>query len=390
MGPGDNNLHDFVTGQRERVTTDARLPFVSTGLASDLQREMHVEEAIEFAKHASAIQLERIQALTDGAVLAAEQVQDKRIEVLERGPEVSGTSLLMEFAITLILESPLAAKALQKLTTVVLRPIIKRRIAIAELRIRSSTLQLRKVSRTLSAPAALEAARQADLDVRRIAEELRQLHQSFDQMGTGSWRDYLIGAIKGGRAASAASGNEQPNSDPSDTPGVRVLSLAQSYASNQRMVASVDLASLEFWLRAGLVSADDLQAIFHWDALNVSLDRIRDESKRYYEALIWSLLLWQQAKVYREGLTKRSLTAPEQVFGNLADHTPSHLLHYWLYRFVDPSSGKQFADAAALRAGDKEYDRSVAALAQYMQKLARQADQSKIIISTTGILSGHP
>jgi hypothetical protein len=387
-------FRDFVSGPRERATVEHSHPFLERPADAERWSNPEIEETVAFMAHSSAVQLERIQAHLDGAVLAAEQVQDKRLEVLERGPEVSGTAVLFEFAITLILESPLAAKFLQKATKIIFTGVIKRRIAAAEgrllaaeLRRRTSQLRLVRQTRWPSVVQRLEAARIADLDISRIADELKTLHASFDTLGSGSWRDYLIGAVKGARAAGAMMGKEQPHGDPSDTPGVRILSMVQSYAANHRLANRIDIADFEFWLRSGLVAVEDVRNIFAWSSLDIGLEGIRDEAKRYYEVLIWSILLWQQAKIYKEGMTGRSLSAAEQVFGNLGDHVPYHLLRYWLYRFINPESGEQFAQVQQLQAGGKTYDRSVAALSQYMQKLARQADKSNVTLTTAGLLS---
>ena len=381
-----NGIDEFVSGARDQATA---VPGRSEAAGSrQLQNRFEIEETVAFMAHAAAVQQERIQALLDGAVLAAEQVQDKRIEMLERGPEVSGSDVFMEFAITLILESPLAAALLKGITKAIFSPVIRRRIVETELRAlslrRASNLGLGKWSNIASR---LKAADLAEIEVKRLSEELKSLHESFKSLGTGSWRDYTIGAVKGIRAANSLAGNDQPSSDPSDTPGVRVLSVAQTYAANHRMAARIQSADFEFWLRTRVFAVEDARAVYAWSALDVGLEGVRDEAKRYYEVLIWSLLLWQQAKNYRQGLTKRSVTAPEQVFGNLTDHVPAALLQYWLYRFTDPKTAKPFARTEALRAGGKTYERAVPALAQYMQDLARQGEKGRIIMSTAGMLT---
>jgi hypothetical protein len=380
-------MNDPVHQARREATDQVRDRFLQGDQGQLLSGAFpaRMEEAVAFMHHSCAVQMERIQAQLDGVTLAAEQVQDKRIELLERGPEVSGTAVFIEFALTLVLETPLAGRLLHLVTRRIMTPIVRRRLAVplqtAQDRLRSVALRHRRpgavIGPTLSVKASYEA--------KQLADELKKLHDSFKDAGKSS-SEYLVGAIKATRAARQTAGEAQPPSDPSDTPGVALLSLQQGYASHHRLQLGIDVANYEFWLRAGLISVDDIYNIFAWEELDVSLEEIRDRSKRYFEVLVWSVLLWQQAKNYKQGLTKKSLTAPEQVFGNLTDHAPGSLISYWLYRFTDPKTNKPFAQAAALKADGKTYDTSVASLARYMQELARSANANKATLVTSGPL----
>src|SRR5688500_8176518 len=84
------------------------------------QKELVKEEVILLLRAAAVEQIESLQLMLDAAVLAVEQIQDKRLELLEEGPEVTTGDIVWEFAITLLLEANIAGLVLQKLTRKVL------------------------------------------------------------------------------------------------------------------------------------------------------------------------------------------------------------------------------------------------------------------------------
>ena len=83
----------------------------------------------------------------------------------------------------------------------------------------------------------------------------------------------------------------QPSSDPSDTPGVAIVSLAQTHAANHRLSLDVELTMYEAWLRQGRVAPADIFRVWAWEELPISLEGVRSWYKRYFELLIRTLLL---------------------------------------------------------------------------------------------------
>ena len=62
-----------------------------------------VEQAAALVRQSAAIDEARLDAFLDGAVIAAEQVQDTRLTVLEQPAELSATDLWVEIAIGLMI-----------------------------------------------------------------------------------------------------------------------------------------------------------------------------------------------------------------------------------------------------------------------------------------------
>src|SRR5262245_36053720 len=79
------------------------------------------EEAILLLKTAAVDQIESLQTMLDAAVLAAEQVQDKRLELLEEGPEVTAVDIFIEFAIVFALDVKLVGRFVGSITKQALR-----------------------------------------------------------------------------------------------------------------------------------------------------------------------------------------------------------------------------------------------------------------------------
>jgi hypothetical protein len=83
----------------------------------------------------------------DGLVLATEQVQDKRIEWLEIGPEVSASEVLIEFALTFFLGSPLLGRALKsafRFAARTDRALVSARVSITRSRLQSASQRIRQ------------------------------------------------------------------------------------------------------------------------------------------------------------------------------------------------------------------------------------------------------
>lgn len=120
----------------------------------------------------------------------------------------------------------------------------------------------------------------------------------------------------------------------------------------------------------------------------MTLEAVRSWYKRYFELLIWTALLREQAKNLRVGMTNQRVTTPLQVFANLKDHVPWSLLRYWLYRFTDPNTGEPFAEASALpRPGGGSFDRAVPSLSHHMQALAKAMNKDPVGLVTAGPLA---
>ncbi len=113
-------------------------PFQNTGRLKDLPKSGVVStpeltgkrnsrarrESLVAQIHQSAsIQSERVQAIVDGAILAVEQLQDKRIDVLEKGPEVTISDVIFDVLLSLCLMG--VGKALVPITESIAKELVQ-------------------------------------------------------------------------------------------------------------------------------------------------------------------------------------------------------------------------------------------------------------------------
>ena len=360
---------------RERQSTAAGL--APRGSSEDERKE----RAIAFIRQSAAKQVESIQAIMDGATLAGEQVQDKRLELLERGPEVTGLGILWEFALTFVLESNLVGKSLRFLTRKILTPRIQTHITAKNYTLRTFALRT-KPSDVRIIPHMLTAQKLAN-ELRNLNNVLRFLDIVGSDNGPMDYADPMIKAI---RAAASRSESAPIQREPSDTPGVMILDLAQAYASSQRLSIQIEHSLFEVWVRTGLMSVDEVYESMTWESMMmdgqpISLAEIKDQYKRYFELLIWTLLL------YERPLTGKHVTTPRQSF-TLVGYVQPSLISYWIKRFIDPQTGQPFSETPTLARPDGRPDLGMAipALGNYMWRIAEQAARNKIALVSAGPL----
>ena len=122
------------------------------------------------------------------------------------------------------------------------------------------------------------------------------------------------------------------------------------------------------------------------DAANVpvSLTQYRDQLRLFYEALIWVLLLVDQARK-GGGLVRRRVTSPEMVFnvvgGRLEFLSAHRIEQYWIQRFPDPSTGRPFADTPTrLVSQTVANDSPTLRLAAFFKTIAQRAQREGVSI----------
>jgi hypothetical protein len=343
-----------------------------------------IEEAAAFIRQSAARQMESLQTIMDSATLAAEQVQDKRLEVLEQGPEVTALDIFWDFALTFILESPLPGKLLRGITQKWLLPRVRSNLGAKEYALRTIALRGSKL-RALGRLSDVEG-----LSAARLAKEipiLQQVTKILDGIGSEGGADaYLVALAKAAREVSPKERKSAPLHLPSDTPGVAILDLAQAQASTQRLSIQIEHSMFELWVRTGQIPIETVYQVLKWEPTEVdgrliSLAEIKDVNKLYFELLIWTLLL------YDRPFTGKPVTAPRQSF-TLKGYVQPSLIDYWLQRFLDPQTGKPFADTPALKrpGGKPNLDMSIGALGNYMWKIAEAAARNKVALVSDGPL----
>jgi hypothetical protein len=333
---------------------------------------IEIEQAIAFIRQTEAWEAEALQAIMDGATLAAEQVQDKRLEILEIGPEVSAGEILIEFAITLALESSiigaLVGPRIVRTARKTFGPRIRRKLAATELAHKTMYLRTARFGKNLPYRVYLT---EKELTNTKILDEAKKLNAYANflngtavEHGTNNFISALAQAAKAGYDTYSKEKSRRPL-NASDTPGVTILSLAQDYMSAQRMSLTIESATLEMGVRTGLIPVKTIYRILEsggilLDGKMISFSETRDYWKRYFELLIWVLLL------YDHTFTGKGRTSIKQSFLILKGYVQDSLISYWTRRFIYPATDRPFSELPGVVRpdGKPDIDRSVAVLGQ--------------------------
>ena len=286
------------------------------------------EVAIEYLRRSEQIQIERLQCIADGAVLGAEQVQDVRLDLLEQGPEVNTTMVIMDLFIGLLLDSSLAGVVMKAFAnSTVKRLVIRdRSLYIGEMR---NVRELAKSTRKLRSEAYLKQVLSADMRAkdylasaekwRRVGEWASNSDRAKDVTATGK-------AMKG--AAKANYGTKGLRVE-GDTPGVSLLGSVLEFVSVNRLRVRQQYLRMETLMRVVDMTGDDARAFLllaEFQPSPAPLKYIRDRCKLLFEAIIW-------AGIFGFDTERRKLAA-----GNLLSHDrlqgiDDRLAKYWVTRF---------------------------------------------------------
>lgn len=273
-----------------------------------------VEQVCLHVRESAAVQEARLDAFLDGAILAAEQVQDVRIAVVEQPAELEGWKFWLDIAITLALESNLAGKIVNRLTKAVFTPVVRSNALFLRLPKSPAGQELVKVAKTRSAPRRKGAAPRYTFDS-VLKEGTRSLpgtasKESLKLYGASvrAFVNWTADLDLGNAIAQAAnkvreSGLPKRN-DPlvvTNSAGVNILTQAQDYARASRLGIRIRHARFEAFVRgeaalpdlATIVEGVDWQALPSEDGaetLGPSLAELRSKYALLLEALIWARL----------------------------------------------------------------------------------------------------
>jgi hypothetical protein len=288
---------------------------------------VQLEMLIAQIRQSAAIQTERIQAIVDGAILAVEQVQDKRIEILEKGPEVEVSDVIFDMFLGVALSG--LGKALVPITESIAKELANTVTWYGRLsNSRTGFQALRFVGRTFDKEGAFASDfGYGKVTARGMASYNKALREVLEQ-GIGKRLDAAVEqGLKRAEGKGKSLSHEVDLAD-TDTPGVAILGAAQTYASNHRAAIAMYHAGFETMAR---VSPDPQTLAGIRDAISLSpLDdpivAIRDKHKLLFEVIIWVKLFGFdekteiKAKGFKPGLTLPGVTPP--------------LMRYWRKRFA--------------------------------------------------------
>lgn len=376
--------------------------------------QIAIEHAIARLRALGAKHLAATEAIADAAILAAEQVQDKRLEMLEAPPPVTADAMMIEFFWTFLLESPLIGAVIgdffnalcaNRITIRHTNWAARKAASLEDLGEAASRAELKALAaeefnrtrwarnasrrggeQLMKIPDRYRAARgqivremeQLHLLSRRIGKADVLLDGLYDltEAGYETATDYGVALAKGARAVYS----DSPDilAEPSDTAGVALIKQVKTFANAHRLSLAIDMAGIEAHLRAGVLAPEDVVALTAADeaaASKLTIDGLRERASRYFEAHIWAQLLWQRP------LKGNHPGNALMLFNRLPLYAPGRMLSYWTHRFFDPSdpAGRTFAGRYRLMnpASGRVIDKSGEAVGRYFLELFKEAEAKR-------------
>jgi hypothetical protein len=377
-------LDELINQTKTKRVDEPRRQFVKPDNGKVVQKrsEAEIEEALLRVRQYAFLQVERTQAFVDGAILAAEQVQDKRLDLLEQGPELTVSEVLFDMFLTMALESTIAGKVLAGITKKLLKSALSSvRVfsVLPKFALSERGRNLKWLSQLMKERGGKQVARNTikkfltpsnELTIAQYNRTLQVLYQ-----GGSNVEQNLTAIAKGGKAGAQQllfhGSNPPPVLSFGDSVSVSILSAAQVYASQQRLAIFLSHSTFEMWLRLDLVEIEDMEMICKSEITDeevTSINTLRDQYKLLYEAIIWAKLFGLDANLSKLSPTQTKLSG-----------VPDKHLNYWLNRFINPQTGKQFAQSSGT-----EFDK-VYALNKYFINIAETYRKIKSATGDDGI-----
>jgi hypothetical protein len=309
--------------------------------SEDVLSTAAVEQIIVTVRASVHEELERHQALVDAVTLAAEQVQDKRIELLESPPPVKGGELVVSVLLTVALESNLVGKVVASCTKKVLLAALKRNAVFKMLPKSQAGQELVTGAKrafgskgTGDAFAAWRKFGDAMLQRKLIddvkADDLSLYSKEVAGFVAGAGSE-VVPFAKGAREASRALAKQGPAAlDASDTTGTALRIAAMDYASNQKAYDLAHLAVFEGAIRSTPITSQHVEILkdtFGLEFLGLKPWQIRNDLRILFEAVIWARLHNFNRKVG----PRVFINDPE---GKIEGIDP-RLAKYWQVRFAE-------------------------------------------------------
>lgn len=287
------------------------LPRAATGRLSLNQQQQVDVEALVAKIHAScSTHIERIQMIVDGAVLAVEQVQDKRIELLEKGPEVEISDVIFDTLLGLALMG--VGKALVPITQSIVKELVGTATWYGS---KAGNPRFAKVlgmlTRVFDDKGTMSIGSATPADIRRYNSQIRELlTEKLGEAATEKVKEGL-GQFSEGQKSKT----KTVDLETTDSPGVAMLAAAQAHVSAQRLALRHFEAAMEAVVRSGAATPEDLDEIrsgTSHTALGAEAVEIRDRHKMLYEATIWIHLLAWNGDMKASGLGEIKFANVEQ------------------------------------------------------------------------------
>lgn len=287
--------------------------------------------AIEYLHRSEQIQIERLQCIADGAQLAAEQVQDVRLDLLEQGPEVSTQAVIIDLFIGLLLDSSLPGILVKSFANAVSKPMVRRNLLLL-------SGEKRKAAALLKSPfLTLPTSGSGKIHYKMVIDQLlaRQLKADEYLKAADRWRAVAVIASNSDRSKDATAFmkagykgyksklDSKPLRIDGDTPGVSLLASVQEFMSTSRLVIKFQYQRMETMVKIGGMTGSDAREFLRlaeFEPIEGSLKAIRDRCKLLFEGIIW-------AGLFKFDANNRKLR------NDRLNGIDKRLTDYWLQRF---------------------------------------------------------
>jgi hypothetical protein len=279
----------------------------------------------------------------DSMVLAAQQVQDMRIELLERGPEISASERFVDFLIGLACS--MGGELIEQGLVHFITWIVRFRPLAAVV---GQGVGVNQPFQVITADAIKQAGR---LEVNKAnvgiapgtapESPYEKWFKRFAKEALGITLERAKGALSGTGGQRPSAPNEEKGGD---TPGVALTDTVLSFIRQQQAAVSLVHDMLDLQVTSGLMDDKAVKGLS--DMVNASLatnargldlrdvTELKHQLKRFFEACIWASLF--PVKSWPEARTEISLTRGEVFYPYRIQPEvppPQPLQRYWIARF---------------------------------------------------------
>lgn len=296
---------------------------------------------VRLVRQSEAVTEARMDPFLDGAVLAAEQVQDVRIAILEAPKAVTATEFWTEVAITLVVESNLAGKLVSLVAKQTLGKLIRLNAVFYALP-KSASGKALKVYADIYGPGVLKKGL-PQIPGMASKDALKLFQPRVRQFATvASQFNYTNATVKLLNQLRRPGALPRPDRllSATDSAGVAVVHAALEYATNMRLCNRFAHAVLEqaVWSVTTIEELVQIGTFLEWAELTDPDDReafvlgqadIRRQIARFFETLLWARMYGFSTVETGGGNTPEISTQRDRPFPDVQ----VNLQDYWRDRF---------------------------------------------------------
>ncbi|MET3697105.1 hypothetical protein SAMN05877753_101317 [Bacillus oleivorans] len=269
-----------------------------------------IEDAIAYIRHSLFFQLERHQLFVDAAVLAVEQVQDIRIEMLEKESkkeEITIYDIFFDLVLTYCWQARLAEPLIKLVAKGIITQLLKRRAVYHSLPKTDYGAQLFGMARREG-----DSKKVMDQIVKEHVTNQKRFTSDEFAMFSSEVRDFVKNAPDTISKEVVKLPDELKKLNKpkplsfTNSPSISVLNAAQTYMRNHRLALNVQQTEIIKLLRKiqfekPPITKKELSqflTLFKWEEFKDSTE-VREKYQLVFEAVIWSQLYhWVYRKHY--------------------------------------------------------------------------------------------